>query len=218
MKKYILISLFVLTLLFADEGYINSSGQRGLANGNKITVEVSNLGSFSSPGNRVTDFVWKGVGYAYEFGMFVGAEVPVPEGSHEDVKFIDGAWRAHIITDGMRSNGGEISTNGIERWAWQPLIQSTNTNLEYQDPLYGFLAKSDDIDKDGDGKPDSWPDSWNDTWPGKWRDGEALGDQEIIYGMHDRDNKEFEYYPFPEDSTKKRVRSGGGNTHCAVQL
>ncbi|KAA3614729.1 MAG: T9SS C-terminal target domain-containing protein [Calditrichaeota bacterium] len=202
MKKYIFSLLLILTLLSADEGLINSSGDKAVANGNKVTVEVSNLGSFSSPGNRVTDFVWNGLGYAYEFGMFVGAEVPVPEGSHPDAKFIDGEWRAHIISDGLKSSG-EISGDLTMRWGWQPIVESSISGLEYLDKASQFLASSNDRDYNGDGKPDSWPASWDNVWPGKWREGEILGDQEIIYGMDDRDNLEFEYYPFPEDSSRK---------------
>jgi len=161
------------------------------------------LWSFSSPTNKITDFVWKGLGYGYEFGLFIGAEVAVPENSHPDVKFIDGQWRAHVISDGVKLGGPEISSNGLERWAWQPIIESTITGLEYRDPITQFIASSDDIDRDGDEKPDSWPLSWGNKWPGKWRYDEPLGDQEFIYGMDDRDNKEFEYYPFPEDSSRK---------------
>ena len=58
--------------------------QKAILNGNKITSEIWNYGSISSPGNRVTDIVWEGLGYGYEFGPFIGAVVPVPAGSHQD--------------------------------------------------------------------------------------------------------------------------------------
>ena len=47
--------------------------QKAILNGNKITTEIWNFGSISSPGNRVTDIVWEGLGYGYEFGPFIGA-------------------------------------------------------------------------------------------------------------------------------------------------
>ena len=47
--------------------------QKAILNGNKITTEIWNYGSISSPGNRVTDIVWEGLGYGYEFGPFIGA-------------------------------------------------------------------------------------------------------------------------------------------------
>lgn len=48
-----------------------------IMNGNKITTQIQNFGSISSPGNVITDIVWNGLGYGYEFGPFVLAEVEV---------------------------------------------------------------------------------------------------------------------------------------------
>ena len=45
--------------------------QKAILNGNKITTEIWNYGSISSPGNRVTDIVWETLGYGYEFGWYV---------------------------------------------------------------------------------------------------------------------------------------------------
>ncbi|SVB63369.1 uncharacterized protein METZ01_LOCUS216223, partial [marine metagenome] len=56
--------------------------QKAILNGNKITAEIWNYGSISSPGNRVTDIVWEGLGYGYEFGPFICAEVEVAPNSH----------------------------------------------------------------------------------------------------------------------------------------
>ncbi|SVD26985.1 uncharacterized protein METZ01_LOCUS379839, partial [marine metagenome] len=56
--------------------------QKAILNGNKITTEIWNYGSISSPGNRVTDIVWEGLGYGYEFGPFICAEVEVAPNSH----------------------------------------------------------------------------------------------------------------------------------------
>ena len=36
--------------------------QKAILNGNKITTEIWNYGSNSSPGNRVTDIVWETLG------------------------------------------------------------------------------------------------------------------------------------------------------------
>ena len=92
--------------------------QKAIINGNKITTEIWNYGSISSPGNRVTDIIWEGLGYGYEFGPFIGAEVEVPAQSHQDA-FIktdslgnpvldsDGnpVWAARVISDWLVSLG-----------------------------------------------------------------------------------------------------------------
>ncbi|MCB0282929.1 MAG: T9SS type A sorting domain-containing protein, partial [Calditrichaeota bacterium] len=83
-------------------------------------------------------------------------------------------------------------------WGWMP-IKSGISGIVYQD-VNTALPSSKDTDRNGDSNPDSWPEAWEGLWPGKRFAGQALGDNEIIYGMDDSDNKEFKYYPFPEDS------------------
>ena len=58
--------------------------QKAILNGNKITTEIWNYGSISSPGNRVTDIVWETLGYGYEFGPFICAKVPLLSDGHQD--------------------------------------------------------------------------------------------------------------------------------------
>ena len=41
--------------------------QDAIISGNKITTQIWNYGSISEPGNRVTDIIWEGLGYGYEF-------------------------------------------------------------------------------------------------------------------------------------------------------
>ena len=107
--------------------------QKAILNGNKITTEIWNYGSISSPGNRVTDIVWEGLGYGYEFGPFIGAVVPVPAGSHQDAYQKIGSdgnpvldddgnpiWLARVISDGLVSLGGEISPDGKTFYGWEP--------------------------------------------------------------------------------------------------
>ena len=60
--------------------------QKAIINGNKITTEIWNYGSISSPGNRVTDIIWEGLGYGYEFGPFICAKVPLLSGAHQDAR------------------------------------------------------------------------------------------------------------------------------------
>ncbi len=133
--------------------------QNAIMNGNKITTEIWNYGSISSPGNRITDIIWEGLGYGYEFGPFVAAEVPVPPGSHQDVITIingqDTSYVVHIVSDGLTSSGGEVSPDNLVRWGWQPISIADDGSVEYVDLRQDFIPTSDDKDRDGDGKPDS---------------------------------------------------------------
>ena len=58
--------------------------QDAIISGNKITTQIWNYGSISEPGNRVTDIIWEGLGYGYEFGPFISAEVPLMNNNHPD--------------------------------------------------------------------------------------------------------------------------------------
>ena len=71
--------------------------QKAIINGNKITTEIWNYGSISSPGNRVTDIIWEGLGYGYEFGPFICAEVQVNSSKHNDSYIIHVHHAAYSI-------------------------------------------------------------------------------------------------------------------------
>ena len=187
--------------------------QKAILNGNKITTEIWNYGSISSPGNRVTDIIWEGLGYGYEFGPMICAEIPILSKSHEDAfpkisPSGDTTWYVNAISDGLVSLGGEVSPDGQEFWTWEPLAYNSS-GVPYADPLSDFLPTSTDVDRDGDGKPDSWPEGWYNQntkayeWPGALRQGSSNSDMESFFVVDDRMNKEFEYYPFPSDSTKR---------------
>ena len=194
--------------------------QKAILNGNKITTEIWNYGSISSPGNRVTDIVWEGLGYGYEFGPFIGAEIIIPANSHQDAYIkkdssgnpildADGnpIWAAKVISDGLVSLGGEISPDGKSFWGWEPLTYNEK-GVPYGDPNSPRIPTSNDMDRDGDGKPDSWPEGWYNAnlkryvWPGALRQGSSNADLESFFVVDDRSNQEFKYYPFSNDSTK----------------
>ena len=187
--------------------------QKAILNGNKITAEIWNYGSISSPGNRVSDIVWEGLGYGYEFGPFICAEVPIESRSHEDAYAkvnLDGdtTWHVRAISDGLVSLGGEVSPDGKEFWGWEPLAYN-NQNVPYGDQNSDYIPTSNDIDRDGDGKPDSWAEGWYNenlkkyVWPGALKQGASNSDMESFFVVDDRKNKEFEYYPFSDDSSRK---------------
>ena len=185
--------------------------QDAIISGNKITTQIWNYGSISEPGNRVTDIVWEGLGYGYEFGPFICAEVPLASNSHPDAypKVVGGdtTWFARIISDGLVTDP-ERSPDGSEYWTWEPLAYSDD-GIYFADPNYDKIPTASDIDRDFDGKPDSWAYDWYNAnlkeyvWPGDLRQGASNADEEAFFVCDDRNNKEFEYYPFPEDSARK---------------
>ncbi len=197
-----------------------------IMNGNRITTQIQNFGSISSPGNRITDIVWNSLGYGYEFGPFVAAEI-VDEG-RRDPKSVplfddqgspvigeDGeqVYVMHIVSDGLTSNGGETATDGREWWGWQPIPCAQPVGnfagIQVVNPDSRFIPTSDAPDDDLDGKPDSWPDSWFNqnleryVWPGALQQGASNSDKELLYFMNDYSNREFVYEPFVGDTTRK---------------
>ena len=188
--------------------------QKAILNGNKITTEIWNYGSISSPGNRVTDIVWEGLGYGYEFGPFICAEVEVSSASHQDAypkvnAQGDTTWYVRVISDGLTSLGGEVSPDGTEFYGWEPLAFNDDLSVPYADPLSENIPTSNDLDRNGDGKPDSWPFGWYNenlkdyVWPGALRQGSSNSDLESFFVVDDRNNKEFDYFPFSADSARR---------------
>jgi hypothetical protein len=166
--------------------------------GNQIRILITNQGSISTPDadNSNSDLVWprgpSGLGYAFEFGPLVGAEVIDARGD-----------TVHIVSDGFFSgSGGEFKPGTTERWGWEP-------KPGFADPGSPEVATFSDLDSDEDGKPDSWPENWyNESlgryiWPAFLGDDATTPDEEVYYIMDDLDNAEFEYYPFPEDSSRR---------------
>ena len=204
----------------------NTDRRDVILNGNRITTQILNFGSISAPGNTITDIVWNGLGYGYEFGPFVAAEI-VDEGRRDPKSVLkvdengtpvldengQQIYVMHIISDGIASGGGEVSPDGSERWGWHPIpcAQPVGSfaGLEVVSRESDLIPVSDAQDNNLDGRPDSWPDSWyNDNlkeyvWPGALQQGASNADKEALYFMNDYANREFQYYPFPSDSTKR---------------
>jgi hypothetical protein len=204
----------------------NTNRREAILNGNRITSQILNFGSISSPGNTLTDIVWNGLGYGYEFGPFVAAEVI--DVGHKDPKSVlrrndngdlvpdaqgNPVWVMHIVSDGIVSNGAEISPDQSERWGWQPIPCAEPVGdfegMEVVSRDSDQIPTSDAQDKDLDGKPDSWPSSWYNenlkeyVWPGALQQGSSNADKEALYFMNDYSNKEFAYFPFTNNTIKK---------------
>ena len=179
---------------------INSAADRKsyFMNGNKIGTQIFNYGGIA-PGfgllRGVNNFVWKDLSYVFQFCPIVGAEVSDTSGK-----------KIHIISDGLNDYTSpmlqELNPTRDTAWQWQPLPG-------YADPNQPNMASNPAVDSDGDGKPDSWPRSWyNPTlgryvWPGFLSQDASNSDLEVFWSMDDRDNLEFEYYPFESDNTRK---------------
>ena len=201
-----------------------------ILNGNRITTQIFNFGSISAPGNTITDIVWNGLGYGYEFGPFVAAEVVDTyreDGRAKDpqsvplfengspVRDADGnqVYVMRIVSDGLVSNGGEISPDGSTYWGWQPISCAepvgSFAGIQVVNPDSDKIPTNDATDEDLDGKPDSWPDDWyNPTlerylWPGALQQGASNADKETLYFMNDYSNSEFNYWPSPSDSSRR---------------
>ncbi len=165
----------------------------GIMDGNKISTVFYNYGSIGRP-NTEPSIEWpKGSnnGYAYEFGPIIGAKVVDIYG--DSVAIVSDA----LIDGGDRSPKGKV-------WGWQPLPQYLNTN--------GTTPAMSN-------NKDTWPRTMSPTnpfynpnaqgaddqflWPGVDSLGQISADLEAYWVMDDRDNDEFEYYPFINDSSRR---------------
>ncbi len=177
--------------------------REGVMNGNKIRTVFYNYGSVGRP-NTEPSIEWPKEsthGYAYEFGPIIGAMVENVYGDSIPI------FSEALIDGGDRSPAGKV-------WGWQPLPYSLNTNASTP-------AMSDD--------PDTWSQSqtpenpfYNQNatsekdrflWPGVDTIGQVSGDLESFWIMDDRDNDEFEYYPFIDDSSRRGL---GLELHCRL--
>jgi len=183
---------------FAQDDERHDRFKETIINGNQIKVLITNQGSISTPdaANTNNDLVWPngpdGLGYGYEFGPMVGAEVVDDSGNV-----------IHVISDGfLGGSGGEFNPVTGERWGWEP-------KLGFSDENSNEVATFTDLDRNFDGKPDSWPERWfNETlgryvWPAFLGDDATTPDEEVYYVMDDWDNAEFPYSPSPGDPTIK---------------
>lgn len=165
-----------------------------LMNGNQIVGNIYNYGGIG-PGDglirHVNNMVWRGLGDIYQFGPLVAAEVVDTSG-----KVI------HISSDAINDSYARDFNpiNNTLLYGWQPLP-------DYADPTSPVMASSGAPDLNPrDGKPDSWPRQWYNpskgqyVWPGYLRQDVPNADLEVLWGMDDRENSEFAYFPFGYDT------------------
>lgn len=167
--------------------------REGIMSGNLIRTVFYNYGSIGAP-NWEPSIEWpkgSGHGYAYEFGPIIGAEVVNTRGD-----------TIHIVSDAL-IDGGDRSPRG-KVWGWQPLPLYLNTSAETpamsNNPASWPQTQSTEnpfYNPDNTGPDDMF------LWPGLDSQGKLSADLEAYWVMDDRDNDEFPYYPFVEDSLRR---------------
>jgi len=159
----------------------------GIHDGNLVYTRFSNFGNLGSR-YEPPKMEWpKGSGtwYGYEFIMIAGAEVIDANGD-----------TIHIFSENYTNPGSfDISPDGTHTYGWEPLPGYFNDGPDNFDNYPAMSHKSE-----------TWPLSWPHDYPGQsgTRDGLWNGefgaytraDQESYYVMDDRNNDEFEYFPF----------------------
>ena len=159
----------------------------GIHDGNLVYTRFSNFGNLGSR-YEPPKMEWpKGSGtwYGYEFIMIAGAEVIDTSGK-----------KIHIMSENYTNPGSfDISADGTHTYGWEPLPGYYNYGL---DNTINYPAMSH--------KPQTWPSEWIHDYPGPagtrnglWN-GEfgayTRADQESYYVIDDRNNDEFNYFPF----------------------
>ncbi len=168
-----------------------------LMNGNQIVGNIYNYGGIA-PGlgllRHVNNMVWHGLGDLYQFGPLVAASVRDTLGNLVRIS-------SDAINDVYAKDVNPLDNSKI--YGWEPLP-------EYADLASPVMASSSALDiNPRDGKPDSWPSSWYNpqkgqyVWPGYLRQDVPNADLEVLWGMDDRDNNEFGYYPFYGDAVRR---------------
>jgi hypothetical protein len=166
-----------------------SDRRQGIHSGNQIRTLFYNYGTIGFPYTQPGVEWPKGSNhnYIFEFGVIAAAEVVDAFG--DTVQIVDDG-----IIGGRAGEGGDVAPTG-EVWGWQPLP--------------GFAAEGQNgiaMSDDPSTWPDSWPnrpESWDGEWIGEYGKGLVIADQESYYVMDDRDNKEFAYFPFINDSSRR---------------
>ena len=178
----LLIVFFSLTISINSQSSVKGSSQEikeVILNSNQVTTVLYNYGSICKPTTLggVADFVWRGLGYMYEFGPLVAAKVVNNNG--DTLRIVDDSF--------VHPSHGSYSPDGTEKWGWLP-------RAGYANPNSPFVATANN--------PASWPTSWT-GWNGELGNGITIGNDEAFYVMDDFTNREFNYYPFPNDTTKR---------------
>ncbi len=168
-----------------------------IINGNKITTIVYNYGNITRPNTlgNVADLVWNRLGYGFEFTPLVAAEVVDVNGD-----------TVHILDDGMwLPTQGGYAPDGSIKWGWLPKPGYADPNQ----PDIAAWSHRRDVGGDLTRKPHSWPESFYNNalgryvWPAFLGNDATSPDEEVYFVCDDYTNAKYQYYPFPDDQSKR---------------
>ncbi len=165
-----------------------------IINANQVSTDVTNYGTIGRGNDSDVASggggVWpKGTGHdhIHEMTGFIAARVRNKDGQP-----------TYIISDGYRDPGGATSE----------IDPVTNIPYTFQ-PVPGYINETQNEIANAL-NPNSWPDTWpgkDASWDGKWNGYFGLNqfnaDQEVLYVMDDAWNKEFNFYPYEDDTTRR---------------
>ena len=207
-----ILGILLLTVLLV--GYSVFAGPKhrrtGIHNGNLVNTRYSNFGNLGSRYEK-PQMEWpKGTGYTYGFEFIMEAAAEVVDANGITVQITSESY--------THPTSHDISPDGTHLYNWEPLPGYYNENRAVN--TIEFPAMSH--------KPETWPASWPYDYPGDpgTRDGMWNGEfgayvranQESYYMIDDRNNDEFEYYPFVGSAIDSGGYSTGGRRGLGLQV
>ncbi|MCB0748567.1 MAG: hypothetical protein KDC90_13990, partial [Ignavibacteriae bacterium] len=176
---FIFLDLISLSIFSQELQKDQTDIKKLMFNSNNISTVIYNYGSIGRPGGLadIEDLVWDGLGYMYEFGPLISAEVVSDYGD-----------TIHITSDSFVSpSEGDYDPSSIQKWGWLPIPGYSNPNSPE-------IANSLNTD--------SWAADWN-LWPGEYGPGKIVANSEAYYVMNDFSNAEFSYSPSSVNSAMR---------------
>ena len=168
--------------------------KRGIMDGNNVRTIYFNHGEIAHWPDQPSGEWPKGTGHTYVDGIAVIVQAETRDSSGRIIHPLETNYREFIRKDPI---------TGIP-WGWAPLPG-------YANPTQNEPARSD--------KPETWPRTWPDRspeWNGLWNGffgrGILNADVETYFRMDDAPDKQYAYWPDPNDSTR-----GGLGLQVAVR-
>lgn len=210
-NKKILVVLIISMLLTSSIALAGPEHRRtGIHNGNLVNTRYSNFGNLGSR-DEYPKMEWpKGTGFIYGFEFIMEAAAEVVDANGVTVQITSESY--------THPTSHDISLDGTHLWNWEPLPGYFNENTSVNTDEFPAMSH----------KPETWPTSWPYDYPGDpgTRDGMWNGefgayvraDQESYYMIDDRNNDEFEYYPFINSAIDSGGYYTGGRRGLGLQV